>query len=502
MSAERGPPRAPEKEEAGIAEGFGGILRNSAVLAVARIVERVSDAVITLLIARQLGAGDLGVYAAAMAVYSFIAIGGELGVTTYLVREISKDRSRTASYVVHLSVLAAVVCVGVAAAAFAVLPLVGYGGSLRVAAGLVLLAVLPGVLNTIQAGVFLAYQRVEFETMVAFVVGCLNIAAAASLLATGHGVVSILAAFVVIQYLATIAWYVLIRRYIVALPWSFNRALARRLAHEIRPFAGSSALAALFSRPEILILAAVASREEVGYYAAAIKVVDLAAFVPQVVMMNTFPVLSRAFQAGVGTMQAIQDHAIRLLLIFALPVGAITLVAAPEVVEFLFGADLEPAVVPLQILAFNVTLYSLLSVLWRVLSARDEQGTVLRAQVMTTFARLAMGVALIVPFAATGAAVATVASLALHLMLLVVYVRRDGTRIPVLALGWRPALAATGAGAIAVLTIGSLGLWATLALAVTAYLGLLWVLRGLPEDELRRLRRLVRRGLPSPQRQS
>ena len=84
------------------------VVRNSAVLAVSRVLERATGFIMALLVTAHLGVDALGVYAAAWAIYGLIALAGEAGATNYLVREISRDPSRTASYTVHLSVVALV----------------------------------------------------------------------------------------------------------------------------------------------------------------------------------------------------------------------------------------------------------------------------------------------------------------------------------------------------------------------------------------------------------
>src|SRR5215212_7697546 len=98
----------------GPSSGATGVLRNTVVLAAARIIDRVSTLVIALLIAAKLGADGLGAYSVAMAVYGLIALAGDAGATMFLIREISKEPARTAAYVVHLSVVAVAVSVTLA----------------------------------------------------------------------------------------------------------------------------------------------------------------------------------------------------------------------------------------------------------------------------------------------------------------------------------------------------------------------------------------------------
>src|SRR3954447_1593909 len=145
------------------APGGGSVLRNTAFLAVSRILDRVSGFAVSLLIAPRLGATGLGTYFAAMALYSVIAIAGEAGTTNFLLREISRDRSRTAAYIVHVTLLAIALSLALMLAAELVIPFLGYSDELELAVSIICLAILPTVLNSVQEAVFVAYGRVEFE---------------------------------------------------------------------------------------------------------------------------------------------------------------------------------------------------------------------------------------------------------------------------------------------------------------------------------------------------
>jgi O-antigen/teichoic acid export membrane protein len=470
------------------------IAKNTAVLAAARVIDRVGNLLLAVFISRELDATGLGIYATAIAYYAVIAVAGEMGAANLLIREIAKDRATTASYVVHASVLAAGLSGVIMAATWGVLPLLGYSAELLTGLEVVILAVLPGVLKAIQEGVFVAHQRAELATVVTFGASAATVATSLFLLAQGYGIVSLLVAFVAVQWVAALASFVLIHRCLAPLRLEFRRSFAVRLVREIRAFAASSLLAGIFARPEIILLSVVAGEKQVGFYSAALKVVDLWHFIPQTLMTNVFPVLSRSFQLGDGRARQLQDLATRFLLAIGLPVSAGLAFAARPIVETLYGPGFGEAVLLLRVLAVCVAIYCVHSVLWRVLSARGEQGAVLRVQVVTIVPRLAGAAALIAWLGALGAAIAVPAVLVLHTALLGLAVRRDGTRVPLVRLAWRFGLAAA-VMAVAVALLGeSVAVWALVPVAVVVYGLVALAVHAFTAQELA----LVRRLLPLP----
>jgi O-antigen/teichoic acid export membrane protein len=476
------------------------VFRNTAVLGTARIIQRLSGLAVTLVISRQLGVGALGVYATVVAYYGLVAIAGDAGTTNLVIRELAKDRSRTASYTVHASVLALGGGLLLMSVAWIIVPHLGYSQDLEHALMLVVLALAPAALNTIQEAVFIAHERVEFETITTFFAALVLVSTSVALVKTGHGVISIVVAFVAVEFAVTVVYFVIINRYIARMRFEFDRSTALEIIRDIRAFAGSSLVSGLFARPEILILSLVASTVQVGYYSSALKIVDLFVFVPQVYMTNVYPVLSRSFDTMDGLAQRIQDAATRYVLALACPVCVGIFVAAPQIVGTLYGSRFGPAVPLLRIMALNFGLASLHDVLWRVLAARGEQGRMLRIQLVTTTIRLAGGVALISAFNAKGAAIAVSVSLLLHDLLLARGVRRDGTRVPVLRLSWRFASAAALMGAVVFLLNSAVALWVVVPVAVCVYLVLIVVLRAFSSHEIAAVKTHLQSAFPRPGR--
>lgn len=392
-------------------------LRNTGVLAVARVAERGSSLVVALLLSRHEGASGLGAYVTAIAYYQLIATGSELGLSTWLVREIAVDRARGARLVGRAMSTTGTVGAAATAVLLTAAPHLPYSPELRTCIALAALAVVPACFIAIEQAVFVAHQRVEIETIGTVATGAVTIAGSAWLLANGHGAVALTALFVASRLVLAVAY--------VATVASFARPRFRGprseiagIGREIRPFAASSVVGALFARPEIVLLSFFASEAQVGRFSAAFKLVDLWQFLPQTFMVNVYPFLARAYRSGDGDVREIRQAATTALLAIGIPISVGLLLVAPAAMTAVFGEPFRSAAPLLQVLAPTVVLYCAHSVLWRSISARGDQAVVLRVQLVTVVARIAVAAALIAALDAFGAAVSVVVALALHNALL------------------------------------------------------------------------------------
>jgi O-antigen/teichoic acid export membrane protein len=477
----------------GVTERGGArtVFRGTVLLALSRVLDRAATFVIVILIAPRLGAAGVGAFSAAMALYGVFTLAGQAGTTNFLVREISRDKTRTASYVVHLSIMAFILSLTLLAAIEALVPHLGYSSTLRVSASIILLAIPGTVLNSIQEAAFLAHRRVEFETITTLVSSVTYVAVGAGLLLSHHGVPSLMWTYVALEYAATLLYFVLISRFIARLRLVFNRTLAWRLVREMKTFTASSLIQALFIRPEVVILSIMASATQVGYYGAAVRVAELPQFLPEVFMANVFTLLSAAFPHDEERFRDIQAKAVRSMLAFSLPLTALILAAAPGIVGRLFGPHFQAAVPLLRILAFSVLFSALISVFWRSLAARGRQDIVLRVQIVMIGFRLGGGAALIAPLAAVGAAIATTINSGLQLGFLVAGAARSGAPSPIMRPAWRFALAATVAGAVTWYVAELAGIWLALPAGLAAYILSALLFGAVSADDRELLTRLV-----------
>ncbi len=468
------------------------IFKGTLVLASARLIDRASSILLAFFVARIFHAPGLGIYTAAMVTYSLISTTATMGATNLLVREIGKDHSTTNRYFVHLGLLSAALSAVLMALFWVALPYLGYSPDLRSAMQVVILAIIPGTISTFQEGVFVAHQKIEFVTLTTLIASLVNLGLSLYLLMNGYGIVSLLIAYVLVQCVLMLCYLYFQHRYIAPLHWEFDRRFMWGLRNELKTFAALAILAGLFSRPEILVLTLVSTETQLGFYSAALKVISVWLFIPDIYMAVVFPMLSRSYHLADQNAQMIQDKSTKYLLALSFPLTAGIMVAAGPIVHLLYGPGFEPAILALRILALNIPLASLYSILWRVLIARGEQGLVLRAMTIVTFSELAADYFLISALGSLGAAIITPTISLFYVLLLTLYVRRDGTQLHFWQLGWRFGAAALGMGALAWALASQLQLWYLVPLATAVYLVLTLAFRAFSTDDLDLFRQILR----------
>ena len=166
------------------------------------------------------------------------------------------------------------------------------------------------------------------------------------------------------------------------------------------------------------------------------RIAELGLLLPDVFMINVFPVLSGAFRTAEDVFARWQRIAVRAMLAYSLPLAACLLVGADDIVRLLFGDGFETAATVLRLLALNIVFFSLGAVFWRSLVARDGQRENVVIQSAMAVTRVGLGIVLIIPRLAVGAGIAGAATAGLNWWLLARATGRAGAPERVLALAW------------------------------------------------------------------
>jgi O-antigen/teichoic acid export membrane protein len=470
---------------------LSSVLRNTSVLVAARLLERANSFALAFFVSRILGPEGLGIYSAAIAYYGTLSIAAELGASDFLVREIAKHPSSANRYTVHVIYLTAGASVIAIAAVSWAIPFFGYSHDLQLAIIVAILAIVPAAINAIQEALFVAYQRVEFQAYIALGMTLTQCGISIYLLTQGYGVVSLLIAFVTVKYVMTSCAFLFAGR-LIRFDWRLDLRFVRNIVRDLKSFSVLSFFSAVCARPELIIISLLANEAVVGLYSAAIKLVEFWYLVPQAFMTNVFPVLSRSYAgAAESTRCWIQNTSIKYLMALSLPLAmGITLAAVP-ILEFFYGSSFTAAAPILQWASWTLPLACLMEVLWRILAARNEQQTLLRVQIVSTFFRIAAAYGLTMALSGTGAALAALVSLAVHNVLLLNRIRRDGTSIHPYRLAWRFGLGAMVMGVVMMLTVNHIDIWIVLVIAGATYAVLGIFTRAISGDDLMLVRQML-----------
>jgi O-antigen/teichoic acid export membrane protein len=459
---------------------------NTAVQTVGKAAVLLIGAASIALITRYLGPTDYGKYALALAYLQLFGVLADVGLYTLVVREISKQPERTQELVANTLVLRLALSLAVIALASGLSMVLPYDEDTRVA---ILIAGVPLVLGLVNSSLVVVFQaRLRMDRAVISE----TVGRAATFLAAVLVVILDLGFYAVVGTAAVGALVTLIitatfaRRFISLRPQADPR-LWRRLLVASVPLGLAIAVNDLYVRADTFIISLLRPFDEVGLYALAWRILEVATTLPLVLLTTVFPLLSRYVTEDLARARRAMQATFGFLVILGVPLAIAGLVLSPHLIELVAGSDFDAAAVPLSLLLVAGAISFVNGLFGFSLIAADRQLDVLRVNLAGLGLNIALNLALVPPYGIDAAAASVIASEVVILGGYLVLVRRRFAFVPRLDPLAR-ALAAGAVMAAPLVILRGQELWLLAPLAPLVYGAALYAFGGVDRSLVDRLR--------------
>jgi O-antigen/teichoic acid export membrane protein len=487
------------------------ILKNSAVPFITRLTAHALDFIFLLVLYSTLPGAEIGPYTlAALLVAQYLGTFSEFGLGVLLTREVAQQPTaaqRLFGATLLLRWLLVVASVPIAAALIGIydlLALFGVGEAItpagQQAIWILLLTLVPSAYAGAVTALYNAAERMEVPAVIELVTAMLSMLARIGVLLLGFGIIGLAWAAVAVTSITALIYLWLQLSGDIARPsLKWERSLMLHLVPLALPLMLNNLLNVVFFRFDMFIIKAFAPGDGdllLQQYALPYQVIKIALILPPVVTFAVFPLLSRRAMGERAALAYAQNRTLHLLMLLAFPLAMGMGVLAPDLVRF-FTRSNAPDYLPisanvLSMLVWFLPLSFINGLLQYVLIAINQQRAITRAFLIGAAFNLVVNLLAIPYFSLYAASIVTILSEVVLLAVFWPLLRREGLTPPLLALCWRPALAALIMGEVMLLATYA-GWLAAVLVAPPLYAALLWWLGAFGAAERALLRRVMQR---------
>ena len=397
------------RPDAAVSLAWPGVTRNASSLAAATFAARACALALAVAIGRGLGVAEYGRYGFASAVGAIILPLADLGVTSYIWREVARDRSTgdaQAAYLVRIKYAFSISALAITVAAAMLL-------SASVSAAAVIIALVAATLadgtSAFVYGYFQGREQMGFQA---------RWIAGAALARTLGGICCIavfdrlVALTVWILAVSAVQLLVALRRFSAAVGVSSPTPAGRSLVSWPSVIAmGCLTLSVLaYINGDMVILGIVKHNHAVGLYAGAFAIVGAAQLIPWQISQAISPVFARTHLTDRAGFCQAWNASLRVVLLIALPTALVIAILAREVVRLPYGPSFAPAATALSVLIWSSPIAAVNAVVAGALFGAGREGWAARVAVGAMLLNLGLNAWAIPRFGIVGAAAITVAT--------------------------------------------------------------------------------------------
>ncbi len=431
------------------------LFKNTVAMSASSFLRLGVGLILTIYIARYLGATFLGKYTLLVAYINIFQILAEVGIPRLVTREVARAPEQASRYFWNALVVQLVCSVGSAVAMVALVEVLHYPADTKLMLYLATGALPTYAASAAGAAILQAYERMEISTLAETISSAGQLVATIVVLQAGFGVVGVALvkvlgfALVALVNLLAVWRLKLVRRPHVELRFGWG------LLRDARTILMMAIFESVLLRLDVLIITQLWGEAVTGVYNAAYQLVKAFVLLVWAFADAIYPVLSRLFRQGPANMRRALASSLQYGAVAILPlaVGG-TLLAEPVIRLVYREQSFMDAAWALRLLIWHLLPFFAHTILLRGLIAADRQDLAAKIEGLTLAAAVVYELSLIYFFGMIGASVAATL-----------------TFLTAVVLSWRALT-----GLVGILEVP----WRKIGLAVAAALGMgvaVWLLR-------------------------
>jgi O-antigen/teichoic acid export membrane protein len=384
------------------------IAKNTFWLFAGQMVSRLFRAAIVIYAARVLGAASWGAFSYALGIAAFLTIFSDIGINALITKEASrnpqlKDQYLSTAFFTKLALLVLFIA--------GVIIFFPYLTKIEEAAAIMPILIFVFAFDTIRelgSAVSRALEKMQIEAGVQIFTNLAIVALGFMFLTVSKTSEALAFAYAAGSGLGLIAIFYTLHRHFRNLFKNFNASLIKPILLTAWPFGLMGLMGAIMLNTDIVMLGWMRSPEEVGYYSAAQKIIQLLYVLPALVATSIFPVIARMAITNAVFVKTMLEKAVSVVFLISVPIAILGFAFAPQIINILFGNEYSPAILTFRILMLTVLIVYPSTLIGNAIFAYDQQKSFIVFVLVAALGNVAFNFLLIPPFGIEGAAVSTI----------------------------------------------------------------------------------------------
>ena len=405
------------------------IFKNMSWLVISQIIASICGFIWTILMARYLGVSDYGIIGFAIAFSGILSLIVDFGIGTHIVRHIATDRDVAPKYLGNAIPLKSLfACVTFILTLIILIMMRADETTIIVTLLFTLEMVFKSFIGLLN-GSFQAFEEGKYQGIGNTMASILLLVFILIAIFTDLGIYGISIAYVLSHLVVLIYEYLAFKRHIVVPKFEFDKSFCKEITILSIPFAATGILYSIYYSIDIVMLTNIVGNYASGIYSATYKLISVLTLFQGVYAAVIFPVMSKYFKDDKNILVVSFEKSVKYLTLITLPFAVGTMFYSLEVIQLFYGAEYDPSASVLSILMWTVCLLFINSACINLLNASHKEFTVTKIYLIAALFNVGLNLLIIPYFSYDGAAVTTVLSDSLILILSLYVIIKLGIKV-------------------------------------------------------------------------
>ena len=330
------------------------VIKNTFWLTLGQLSSKLIKAVLIIYAARVLGAGEYGIFSYALGLAGFFTLFSDIGISWLLTREAAKQEEVQKNYIgTALVIKFALILLGAGAILFLAPQFTKIPAALSLLPAIAILLALDS-LREFSFSIIRARERMELEAGINIVTNTGITVFGLIILFASPTSEMLTFAYLGGSGLGLLVSILLLKKYFLGIWRFFKSGLVRTIIRDAWPFAFLGMLGSIMINTDMIMLGWLTDAENVGFYSAAQKPIQLSYILPGILIISLFPSLARFARSNNEKFKEILENVLSISFLFAIPLALGGFIFAKDFIELLFGNNYAPAAPAFALLSFTL----------------------------------------------------------------------------------------------------------------------------------------------------
>lgn len=461
------------------------VIKNSSLLIIASIINNIMTFILTLFTARYLGTFNFGLISSATSLVGIFNIFTDMGLATYAIREVSRDKTLMSKYFGTVFFLRVVFSV-VTFIAYALVVILSNNFT-KEGLDVMLIFGIYMIFNSLTLcnySLFQSNEKMHYQTIGNVIYSVSVLLIILFIIFNGGDVIIVSAAYpiaIILSFIYTI--YVIYKHY-PRLTLCFEREFIKNLIVKGVPYGITYVFTSIYFWIALTILTFMSGSVAVGLFSSSQKLLLVIAAVITLISNSIFPIMSELYTENKAKLLDLYHKLMKYMFIIATPIVVGCVIFSRDIIYIIYGANYLDGAVSLSILIWAGIFLFLSNISTTLLGAINKQFMATKMAAIGATFSVILNIILIHFYSYIGASISTVCTEASILFLMLYALSKTEFK-----LDWRrlagPFIKVVVANIIMVVVIYALnlGFIITVPIAAVTYLLALFITGSIDKDD-------------------
>lgn len=400
------------------------IFKNVSWVTSSQVITNLCAFIWTILIARYLGVNDYGILSFAISFTAILAMGTDIGMSTFTTRELSKDREKTHKFINNVIPFKIVLSIGLFLIVAIVLFVLGYDKLIiEVSLIMVIENVFICMINFIN-GVFQAYENQKYYAIGSMIYSILLVIFTFGILFFDLGLIAVAISYT-LAYFFNLAYVSFHLNKKFGFPkFEYDFPFWIQTAKRSIPFGLSLFFYTIYFYIDVVMIQFFSGDFGAGIYNASYKIISVFAAFYVIYTAVIFPLMSKLYAENTNLLKISFEQSIKYSVLILLPISIGVYFYSPTIINLIYGSEYALASTSMQILIWTIIFLFITGVTSSLLNAIDKEVAVTKIYIIAAIFNIVLNYFAISLWSYNGAALTTVLSIILTLSLMLLLISK------------------------------------------------------------------------------